>query len=86
MFVPISQYYLYPPQKTVKMRKKQLKPENAASMNDVNRSEENMLQSEPSYVDSSTQPTIATTSQYDELSYISSSSSPALDHSNNNRI
>lgn len=88
MFVPISQYYLYPPQKSVKMnRKKQLKPQNAASFNDVNRSEENMIRSEQSFVDISTHPTIATTAQYDELmSSSSSSSSSSIDHSNNNRI
>lgn len=91
MFVPISQYYLYPPQKSVKMnRKKQLKPQNGASINDVNRSEENMIRSEQSYVDSSTHPTISTTAQYDELSFMSSSSSSSsstsIDHSNNNSI
>ncbi|XP_055321743.1 uncharacterized protein LOC129577921 isoform X2 [Sitodiplosis mosellana] len=79
MFVPISQYYLYPPQNPNKMRRKQLKPQNAASFNDVNRTEENMLQSEQSYVESSTHPSIATTPQYDELSFMSSSS-PSIDH------
>lgn len=86
MFLPISQYYLYPSQKPNNQRKKALKPQNLASFNDVNQNEENLLQSEQNYVENATHPSIATAEQYEELSVMSSStsssSSSSIDHSN----
>ncbi|XP_031620352.1 uncharacterized protein LOC116338920 isoform X2 [Contarinia nasturtii] len=79
MVLPISEYYLYPPQKPkTKIHKKEL---DASLLNDVN---QDQYQNEQSINESSTpEPTIATTPEYDELSFMSSSSSssPSIDHS-----
>lgn len=81
MFMPISQYYATAPEKKLRKRRKELKSQNIPLPNDVNQNEENGYSGE-----SSTVPSIATTSQYDELSLLSSSSPSSIDHSNNNRI
>lgn len=88
MALPISQYNAFAPQKSSKLRKKELKSE-IVSTNDLNQSQESAY-GQPNVDESSTQPTIVkTTTRYDEL-FSSSSSPSAGDHSfensNNNRI
>lgn len=82
MVLPISEYYLYPPKKSTKIYKKEL---NASLLNQQYREQPY----EQSVDENSTpEPTIATTPEYDELSFMSSSSSssPSIDHSNSNHI
>lgn len=63
-----------------------MKTQSAALSNDVYQSDETTYVYDQSRVESSTQPSITVTPQYDELSASSSSSTPSIDHSNNNRI
>lgn len=88
MFLPISQYYAPNPTKTKRLRKKELQPHNA-QINDADTDDENAIQ-QRNITENTTQSTIATTSEYDELTVTSSSASSATDHSfensNTNRI
>lgn len=88
MFVPISQYYASAPEKSKRLRKKELKPHNA-QINEIYRNEEITTQAQ-TMTESSTQLPIVTTPEYDEISDVTSSASSAIDHSfensNNNRI
>lgn len=83
MFMPISQYYASPAQKSTRLRKKELKPHNAYQ-NEENASQQRSMNESP------TQSSITTTPQYVELSSTSSSAVSATEHSfensNTNRI
>lgn len=91
MFLPISQYYASAPHQSNRLRKKELKPHNGWS-NDVNRIVEDVPRQELNAVKNSTVlPSIAMTTEFNELTS-SSSSSPSsvadhsLENSNNKRF